>query len=69
MDLGNLALAGVVTVALLYITAMIVGMIAVWPYGLLGLIVMGFIGVLFFGVLRDRMNSEEDDYYEKNIKD
>ena len=69
MDLGNLALAGVIIVAALYIIAMVVGMIALFPYGLLGLIVLGFIGILFGGVLSDRLNNEEDDYYEKNIKD
>ncbi len=69
MDLGNLALAGVIVAAIAYVGAMVFGMIAVWPYGLLGLVVLGFVAVLFFGVLSERMNNEEDDYYEKNIKD
>ena len=69
MDLGNLALAGVIIAAIAYIAAMVFGMFAVWPYGLLGLVVLGFVGILFFGVLSERLNNKEDDYYEKNIKD
>jgi len=69
MDLGNLALAGVIVAAALYIGAMVIGMIALFPYGLIGLVVLGFVGFLFFGVVNDRLNNKEDDYYEKNIKD
>ena len=69
MDLGNLALAGVILVGIVYIAAMVAGMIVLFPYGLIGLLVLGFVGILFGGVLRDRLNNEEDDYYEKNIKD
>lgn len=54
-------------VAALYILAMIVGMVAVFPYGLVGLIVITAIGVLFIKVLKERLQNKEDDYYSKKV--
>ena len=54
-------------VAALYILAMIVGMVAVFPYGLVGLIAITAIGVLFLKVLKERLQNKEDDYYSKKV--
>lgn len=54
-------------VAALYILAMIVGMVAVFPYGLVGLIAITAIGVLFIKVLKERLQNKEDDYYSKKV--
>ena len=47
---------------------MIGGMIAAFPLGILGLLVLVAFGLLFAKVLRERMASEEDDYYSKTIE-
>ncbi len=57
--LGSLAAA--------YLIAMIVGMIAAFPYGLIGFIALGAVGILFIKVLRERLASTEDDYYAKEV--
>lgn len=54
--------------AVVYIIAMIVGMMAAFPFGLLGLIAMLAVGLLFIKVLGERMKSKEDDYYDKNVE-
>ena len=55
------------TVALLWLVAMFAGMIAAFPFGLIGL--LGFVGIgfLFAKVVKDRLGSEEDDYYSKHV--
>jgi hypothetical protein len=42
-------------------------MIALFPWGLVGLAVIGIVGFVFIQVLRQRLNSAEDDYYERTI--
>lgn len=54
--------------AALYVIAMIVGMMAAFPFGLLGLIAMLAVGLLFIKVLSERMKNKEDDYYDKNVE-
>ena len=69
MNLSKFALTGVVIAGILYGLAILLGLIAAgWP-GIIGFIFVAFIAVLFFGVLQDRLNNKEDDFYEKNIKD
>jgi len=51
----------------LYVIVLLVGMVAAFPYGLIGLIAFIGVGLLFVQVVRDRLNNEEDDYYSKNV--
>ena len=53
--------------AVLWLIAMIAGMIAAFPFGLIGLVALLGIGLLFIKVVKDRLNSKEDDYYSKNV--
>ena len=53
--------------ALLWIFGMVAGAIAAMPYGLLGLLVLLAFGILLVKVIRERMNSEEDDHYSRNV--
>jgi len=69
MDLPKLALIGVAVAAALYVALALFGLFAIGSAGIIGAIVLGFIALLFFGVLQSRLSNEEDDYYEKNIKD
>ena len=55
------------SLACVWIGLVIVGMIAAFPFGLLGLLGMGAMGLLLGKVLKERMESKEDDYYDKNI--
>jgi apolipoprotein N-acyltransferase len=53
--------------ALFWAGAMIIGMITLFPYGLIGLIGLAALAIMVFVVIRDRINSKEDDYYSKNV--
>ena len=54
-------------IAAVYLIAMFVGMIAAFPYGLLGLLLMGGIGILLVKVVKERLKNKEDDYYSKEV--
>lgn len=54
-------------VALGWLGVIIFGMIAAFPYGLIGFIVLIGFGLLFAKVVQDRVESKEDDYYSKNV--
>ena len=56
-----------VAVAAVWLYAMIRGMVALLPYGLVGLVALAGIGLLFAKVVKDRVESTEDDYYSKNV--
>jgi hypothetical protein len=51
----------------LYVVVMLVGMIAAFPWGIVGLIAIAGIGLLLIKVIRERLANTEDDYYSKNI--
>ena len=55
-------------VALIYLLAMFAGMIAAFPFGLLVLLALLGIGVLLVKVIKERLASDEDDYYSKNVE-
>lgn len=50
-----------------YVFALFVGMIAVWPFGVLGLIPLTGVVILIVVVLRDQTTSKEDKYYSDNV--
>ncbi len=56
------------TVAAIWLIAMVIGMIAAFPYGLFGLLVMTGFGLLFIKALTDRLGNEEDNYYSRNVE-
>lgn len=55
------------SVALLWLLGMVAGMIAIYPFGLVGLIVLAGFGLLFFKVLGERLANKEDDHYNENV--
>ncbi|MBB4659809.1 hypothetical protein [Parvularcula dongshanensis] len=69
MSLGNLALAGICVLALVYAGFIVGGLIAAWPWGIIGLAVLGFFAFLFGAVLRQRLRNPEDRYYEREVKE
>lgn len=68
MTLDNIILYIVAGIACLYACLMFVGMIAIFPYGIPGLIILAAVLYIFVRVVRERLGNKEDDYYEKNIK-
>ena len=55
------------SVAVLWVVAMIAGMIVAFPLGLIGLVVIAGLGLLATKVLGERLANKEDDYYDKNV--
>jgi hypothetical protein len=55
-------------VALIWIIALFIGMIAAFPYGLIGLIAIIGVGFLFAKVIKDRLENKEDDHYSDNVE-
>lgn len=55
-------------VAACYLLAILVGVIAAFPLGLVGLVALIGIGALVIKVLKERLGSAEDDYYDKNVE-
>ena len=62
--IGYLCLA---VVALCYLAAMLVGMVAAFPLGLIGLIALIGVGVLLIKVIRERRANTEDDHYSRTV--
>jgi hypothetical protein len=54
-------------IAIIYLIAMFIGMIAVLPFGLLGLLIIAGVGVLMVKVIKERLHNKEDDYYSREI--
>lgn len=55
-------------VAICYLVAMLVGVIAAFPFGLIILLALLGVGVLLVKVVKERLASKEDDYYDRNVE-
>jgi hypothetical protein len=53
--------------AVLWVLAVVAGMIAAFPFGVLGLLAMIAVGLLFIKVLRERLANREDDHYSRHV--
>ncbi|NNE91951.1 MAG: hypothetical protein HKN23_09920 [Verrucomicrobiales bacterium] len=65
--MSNFAAVLFAVIVLGYLGFLIFGMIQLLPWGLIGLGILAGFGILFFGVLKDRIGNKEDDYYDKNV--
>ena len=54
-------------VVIIWIIAMIVGMIVAFPFGIIGLVAITGIGLLLIKVITDRLQNKEDDHYSENV--
>ena len=54
-------------VVLCWLIAMLWGLIAAFPAGLIGLVAIAGIGFLFAKVIKDRLTNKEDDHYSKSV--
>ena len=59
------ALLGFVT--LLYLAVIVAGLVAAFPWGIVGLIAIVGIGLLLIKVIRERIRNSEDNYYSKHV--
>ncbi|MGD9329444.1 MAG: hypothetical protein PVH48_10790 [Cyclobacteriaceae bacterium] len=57
-----------IIVALIWIIALFIGLIAALPYGLIGLVAIIGLGFLFAKVIKDRLENKEDDHYSDNVE-
>lgn len=55
-------------VAIGFLIAMIAGMVAVFPVGIIGLVVILAFGLLFVKALKERLASRKDDRYSKDVE-
>lgn len=55
-------------VALIYAGAVLFGLIAIFPWGIVGFIAIVGVGLLFARVVADRLGSKEDDHYSQNVE-
>lgn len=67
MKLDTLILAFVCLAAVAWVLVIVAGMIAAWPFGIPGLLLVGIGGYIVYRVVSDRLRNAEDDYYEKNV--
>jgi hypothetical protein len=68
MDLEKVGYVCLALVAVAWLTALFVGLVAAFPFGLIGLVALVGIGALLAKVVRERRASVEDDYYTKNVE-
>lgn len=52
----------------IYVFAIVVGSIVMFPFGIIGLAVLTALGLLLTKVTRERFANKEDDYYSRNVE-
>ena len=55
-------------VVLVWLVAMVVGMVAAFPMGLIGLVAIVGLGLLFVKALKERLSSSKTDRYTKEVE-
>lgn len=53
--------------AVCWLIATFKGMIAAFPFGVIGFIAIIGFGFLFARIVKDRLENKEDDHYSKNV--
>jgi len=67
MKLDQIALVFIIILALIWLGTVVAGMIALMPWGLLGVVPLVLILGILGRVIYQRQHNAEDDYYEKNV--
>ena len=55
-------------VCVVYLVVMFIGLIAAWPWGIVGFIAIAGIGLLLIKVISERLANDEDTYYSMNVE-
>ncbi len=66
-NLEKVAYALLGFVCLVYAIIMVVGLVAAFPWGIIGFVAIAGIGLLLIKVIRERVRNTEDTYYSKNV--
>lgn len=66
-SMETIAYALLAIVALVWLVAIVTGMIVAFPFGVIGLMVLLAVGLLFIKVLKERLANTEDEHYSKNV--
>jgi membrane protein implicated in regulation of membrane protease activity len=69
MSLGNVMLGAVILATIAYAAILIFGMISIWPFGIVGLAVLLFMGLMLGIVVVQRARDPEDRHYSRNVKE
>ncbi len=65
--MGKIGYVLLVIVAIVWIGAIIDGLVIAFPLGLIGLVGILGLGFLLIKVISDRLNNKEDDHYSDNV--
>lgn len=68
MNLETLGYALLGLVAAAWLVATLAGLVAAFPYGLIGLVLLTGVGLLLLKVVRERLRNKEDDYYADKVE-
>ena len=50
-----------------YLCLLVFGLIAAWPFGIIGFFLLLGLGFLFIKAMKDKIGNEEDAHYKKNV--
>lgn len=67
MSLDKIFLAIVVIAILVYATLIAFAMVAMMPWGIVGLAILAFAGYVGWRIVSDHVSDDEDRYYEDNF--
>ena len=66
MEYLGYVLLGIVGVV--WLVVILYGIVAAFPYGIIGFVALAGIGLLLAKVVKDRLENKEDDYYSNNVE-
>lgn len=67
MPLERIFLYLAIGVFLVYLAAVTTTMISLWPFGIIGLLVVAFVIYVAWRLVNDHNDNDEDRYYEDNF--
>lgn len=67
MPLERIFLYLAIGVFCLYLAAIATTMISLWPFGIIGLLVVAFVIYIAWRLVNDHKGNDEDRYYEDNF--
>ena len=67
MDMERIGYFFLILFLIGYLCLLVFGLIAVWPFGIIGFFLLLGLGFLFIRALQDKIGNEEDAHYKKNV--
>ncbi len=63
----RIAYAILLGAGIVWLGVIVFGFVSVFPFGIVGLVLLFGLGLLLAKALRDRLQNKEDDYYSKHV--